>query len=239
MTIHSFAAPPSLPTSGPARRGVLFVRWGDTAAIAARAVASVRAVHPELPIHVHELPPTATLLDKAGMFDLSPFEETLYLDVDTVVLDRLDFGFDMAARYGLACCICECPWARRYGGIQGDLVEYNTGVLFFARKAKAIFDAWAARVRAVDSSIKFINQQRQEAVMPYNDQAAFALAVADAPAPPFILPMNWNLRPQWQKAWWGPVKVWHDYAPPPPPLAAWTRQQADPGAVIQYVSLGG
>ncbi|MDP6885212.1 MAG: hypothetical protein QF830_13855, partial [Rhodospirillales bacterium] len=35
---------------------------------------------------------------------------------------------------GLALCICECPWARRYGGLAGDVVEYNTGVMFFTKR---------------------------------------------------------------------------------------------------------
>src|SRR4029079_12054427 len=116
-----------------AKRGILYVKWGPNNSVLERSLRSVRAIHPELPVHVQELtgPPTPTLLDKARMMEWTPFEETVFLDVDTVVLDRLDFGFAMAAKHGLACCICECPWARRYGGISGDLVEYNTGVLFF------------------------------------------------------------------------------------------------------------
>ncbi|MEJ0070814.1 MAG: hypothetical protein WDO24_21130 [Pseudomonadota bacterium] len=40
------------------------------------------------------------------MFEHSPFETTVYLDADTVVLGRLDYGFEMAERFGLACCHC-------------------------------------------------------------------------------------------------------------------------------------
>jgi hypothetical protein len=47
------------------------------------------------------------------MAAMTPFEETLFLDADTVPLGRLDFGFEQAQRFGLACCICEVPWARR------------------------------------------------------------------------------------------------------------------------------
>src|SRR5262249_10934835 len=73
----------------------------------------------------------------------SPFDETLFLDADTVVLDRLDFGFDQAQRFGLACSICECPWSRRYRGLpKDDGVEYNTGVLFFTRSVQALFSRW-------------------------------------------------------------------------------------------------
>ncbi len=48
-----------------------------------------------------------TLNQKATMFDLSPFDETLFLDLDTVVLGRLDFGFQKAQQFGLAIAICE------------------------------------------------------------------------------------------------------------------------------------
>lgn len=220
-------------------RGVVFVTWGSgREAVLRRAVDSVRAAHPELPVHVEELGKGATLLDKARMFAFSPFEETLFLDLDTVVLDRLDFGFEMARKHGLACCICECPWARRYGGIRGDLVEYNTGVLFFTERAAPIFELWETRVREVDSSIRFYERDRL-CVMPANDQAGFALAVAESGMAPYVLPLNWNFRPAWQKTWFGPLKVWHDYAEPPREVVEFNRRQAEPGAVVEYVRMAG
>jgi len=231
------SAGPSISTSAAAKRGVLYARWGPTDAALQRSINSVRAIHPELPIHVHQLPETATVLDKAAMMNFTPFEETLFLDVDTIVLDRLDFAFDMAVRHGLACSICECPWARRYTGIKGDLVEYNTGVLFFTKKARPIFDRWNANVAAVDSSVRYYDKQKQVAIMPCNDQAAFALVVADAAALPFTLPFNWNFRPRWHRSWWGPIKIWHDYADPPPDLIKLIREQSEPGCIVQYAWL--
>jgi hypothetical protein len=224
-----------LPTSAAAKRGILYVKWGANTPILQRSIDSVRAIHPELPIHVHQLPDNSTLLDKAAMMNFTPFEETLFLDVDTTVLDRLDFGFEMGVKHGLACGICECPWARRYGGIQGDLVEYNTGVLFFTKKSQPIFDGWQAKARTIDSSIKFFNAQGQLTLMPYNDQAGFSMAVAEAPMLPFILPFNWNFRPAWHRSWWGPIKIWHDYSPPPADIVNWTKAQSDPKSIIQYV----
>lgn len=229
---------PAAPVSQRARRGILYVKWGPNTAVLDRSIRSVQAMHPELPIHVHQLPDNSSLLDKATLFDVSPFEETLFLDVDTVVLNRLDFGFEMAVRHGLACCICENPWARRYGGIKtGDLVEYNTGVLFFTPASKPIFDGWKKYVRAVDSSILFYNNNNQLVKMPYNDQAGFSLAVAEAQTPPFILPFNWNFRPAWHRAWWGPIKIWHDYSAPPPEIVKFAQEQAKPESVIQFVRM--
>src|SRR5438067_13488813 len=96
-------------------RGVLYMKWGEKAdRYYQRSVASLRKFHPDWPVHVHECPTDSNLLIKANMFDFSPFEQTLYLDVDTYVLGALDYGFEKAAQFALACCICENPWARRH-----------------------------------------------------------------------------------------------------------------------------
>jgi len=215
-------------------RGVLYVVWGSfDEALLSRSTDSVRAHHPELPIEVARLADDATLLDKAGMGSLSPFEETLFLDADTVVLGDLSFGFEKAARHGLACSICECPWARRYGGISGDTVEYNTGVLFFTDQARPVFEAWAERVKTIDSSIVFHHGDGL-ARMPLNDQAGFARAVEETAYPLFVLPYNWNFRPKWHKSWYGPLKIWHDYEPVPAPIIERSRAQSQADAVLDF-----
>lgn len=215
------------------KRGVLYIVWGNfDRAVLARSQASLARVHPDLPVHVAELPTGSTLLDKAGMLEFSPFAETLFLDADTVVLDDLSYGFEQAARFGLACSICECPWARRYGGISGEMVEYNTGVLFFTEAARAVFDAWRARNADTDSSIVFHNGD-ELARMPLNDQAGFARAVDETGFRPFVLPYNWNFRPQWHKSWFGPLKVWHDYSDVPEPLWAHNAEQAAADSIVR------
>jgi hypothetical protein len=78
-------------------RGALYIVWpGDprTEDALQRSIASLNAVHPGLPYHVEVMPEGTTLLDKARMCDLSPFDETLFIDADTVVLERFDFAFD-------------------------------------------------------------------------------------------------------------------------------------------------
>ncbi len=215
-------------------RGVLYVVWGSfDEMLLKRSMDSLSAQHPELPIEVARLAEDSTLLDKAGMHELSPFDETLYLDADTVVLGDLRFGFEKAARHGLACSICECPWARRYAGIDGETVEYNTGVLFFTDQARPVFDAWTDRVRSVDSSIIFHHGDGL-ARMPLNDQAGFAEAVEATAYPLFVLPYNWNFRPKWHKSWYGPLKVWHDYEPVPDAIIDRSRQQSQTDSVIDF-----
>ena len=219
------------------KRGVVYVSWGNKVADElARSRRSLAEWHPELPVHEIRLPDHSSLLDKPAMFERSPFESTLFLDTDTVVLDRLDFGFEKAEKYGLACCICESPWARRFGDLHGDIVEYNTGVLFFTRAAKPVFDCWDRVGRAVDSSILFhVGGQLRR--MPHNDQAGFALAIEETGFNPFVLPLNWNLRPAWQRMFAGPVKVWHDRTEVPASVQMWNERQRHAAAIIGFHQL--
>jgi len=220
-------------------RGVCYLVWGDSiGAVLDRSIASLRKFHPDLPVHVERLPatdPIEGLLLKARMFGLSPFSTTLFLDADTVVLGNLEYGFAQAERHGLACCICEAPWARRHTGLSGtgDLVEYNTGVLFFSAQARPVFEAWARIAPELDSSTQFLrdgNLVRQ----PHDDQAAFALAVHQTEFVPYVLPLNWNFRPFFHRSFFGPIKVWHAYQAVP----AWIEQLCDyyhkPDSIIQF-----
>jgi hypothetical protein len=219
-------------------RGVLYMTWGDgVEGVLQRSIASLKKIHPELPYHVLRAPaaePFFGLMQKTGMLDLSPFDETLFLDADTVVLDRLDYGFEKARRFDLACCICEVPWAARYLGLgdQPDMIEYNTGVLFFSKKAKPVFDAWGRLAKEVDATIYFRRGGRQMR-MPFNDQCGFAAAVEEAGISPFVLPLNWNLRAAVVDRFFGPIKIWHSYDDVPPELAELGEKYRSGEMVIQ------
>jgi hypothetical protein len=221
-------------------RGVIYIVWGrndKTERALERSRKSINAVHPELPVEVIRVDaddPIKGLLQKARMFARSPFRETLFLDVDTVILDRLDFGFRKAQGFGLACCICECPWARRYAGIQGETIEYNTGVMFFAESAKPIFESWERLAAQLDSSIVFLGPRGERLRMPFNDQCSFAAAIEENRFSPFVLPLNWNFRPQWQRSFFGPVKIWHDYSEVPSFFTEMRSYYERPDAIMQY-----
>jgi hypothetical protein len=221
-------------------RGVLYVVWPGEGVDAQleRSVASVKRIHPELPIHVQRFPAGSTLLDKSLMGRFTPFAETLYLDVDTVVLERLDYGFEQARRFGLACCICECPYARRFAGLsgRGDLVEYNTGVVFFTRLCSRLFDRWAGLATRLDSQLPFLAEDGLR-VMPVNDQASFAEMIATDFLHPYVLPANWNFRKQWHRGVFGPVKIWHDRSPVPQAIVDWNERHAQPGATMDFAIL--
>lgn len=222
-------------------RGVIYIVWegseSQTETMLARSIDSLSLFHPKLPYHVVRLPKESTLLDKAAMCDLTPYDETLFLDADTVVMGKLDFGFEKAAKHGMAVCICEAPWARRYACCSGDMVEYNCGIIFFTRAARPVFDRWQILNRTVDSSILFHAADGVKR-MPLNDQAGFALAVEQTRFNPYVLPMNWNFRPKWHKTWFGPIKIFHDYGDVPLSFAEFTVQQSKPDAIIQYAESG-
>lgn len=201
-------------------RGVLYIVWGEEAeAQMQRSIASLGEHHPELPHHIVRLPPKPhplqNILEKSRMMSLSPFEETLFLDADTIVLGRLDYGFQQAARFGLAVALCEAPLARRYPALpQDDAVEYNTGVVFFTRKAEPVFRRWEELTPLIDSRLPFANEHGS-GVQLYNDQCAFVAAVEAWDRPPFVLPLNWNFRAGFYWTWYGPIKIWHGYEPVP------------------------
>ncbi len=220
-------------------RGIISIYWGDEAKLPIQRLCnSVKQFCPDLRHELIKIDAVSgdpkSLNQKAAMLELSPFEETLFLDVDTVVMGNLDFGFEKAKKYGLALSICEAPWARRYPKLfRGDEIEYNTGVIFFTKKARSVFEEWKRIVYLVDSSIIGVDENGIF-TMPSNDQGSFAKAIQDTSFNPFILPINWNFRPEWHKSFWGPIKIWHDYSDPPPVIYELNNYYSNKDSIIQY-----
>lgn len=209
-------------------RGALYFVWGNLHPLLERSVASFKKWHPDLPIHVHELQAESTYLDKTVMYDVSPFDTTVFLDCDTVVLGDLTLGFEQAERFGVACCINEVPWVRRYAGLEGDGTEYNTGVLFFDKiLAEKPLRAWPRYAREVDSSCVFNHMDGGQRVQPCNDQASLSVAFQQTGFNPCVLPLNYNFRPSYHRCLAPPVKVWHDYKDPPGTLVRLSEERAN------------
>lgn len=226
--------------------GALYMVWGHSHdRLLERSLDSLKRFHPDLPVHVHRVPhdpehaPTAEMfLAKAKMSLISPFENTVYLDADTIVMGSLQYAFEKAEQFGLACCICECPWAQRYAGLKhsAGLVEYNTGVLFFTPRARDLLYMWGQLARVIDSSVRYVDQGGEK-VMSHNDQAAFAKAVEITGFNPYVLPLNWNFRPKWHRCFYGPIKVWHDVQPPPAEVAQINAFYSNADAIFRDVHL--
>lgn len=220
-------------------RGILSIYWGDESKLPIeRLKASVKKFHPELPHEVIKIEASigqaSSLNRKAEILDLSPFEETLFLDLDTVVMGRLDYGFEKAKAFDMAIAICENPWGRRYSNIFfGDQVEYNTGVIFFTKKAQPVFEEWKRLAGQVNSEMIGVDNG-EIFKMSANDQGPFALAIEQTGFNPFVLPLNWNFRPHWHKSFFGPIKIWHDYSDPPPFFEELNAYYSNKDSIIQY-----
>lgn len=227
--------------------GVLYMVWGNSHdSLLERSMASLKQYHPNLPVHVHrvhadgeDVTAAAMLLHKTRMAKISPFKTTLFLDADTTVLGSLDYGFDKARQFGLACCICECPWAKRYRGLRyaKDLIEYNTGVLFFTPAAQPVMYMWERFARTVNSAVDFHTTGGQLATMQHNDQASFARAVDTVGFNPFVLPLNWNFRPKWQRSFFGAIKIWHDPVAPSQEIIDISQNQERADSIVTYITL--
>ena len=79
-------------------RGIISIYWGDETKLPIeRLKASLKRFHPELPHEIIKIEAPvgddSSLNRKAAMHEMTPFDETLYLDIDTVVMGNLDFGF--------------------------------------------------------------------------------------------------------------------------------------------------
>jgi len=202
------------------KRGVVYIFWGNKAeTFLKRSVRSLQIHHPHLPIHYHRVAspvPGRELREKIRMKSISPFQTTLYLDIDTIVMGNLDYAFEQAERFGLACAINECPWMRRYCQPgEEDHTEYNTGVMSFTSAAGAVFDAWEMLESTTTSASSWAMPDRSPRGSAYDDQASFARALRMCNFNPFVLPVNFNYRPDFSPRAFAPLKVWHDYRNPP------------------------
>ena len=194
------------------KRGVTYLVWDNyNKAELARSIESVKKQGYE--VHVQVVHNTIKGLGKKSqMLDVSPFDVTLYLDTDTVVHGNLDFGFEMAQEYGLACCIA--PASSCYLAepnemrklIHKDLPQLNTGVIFFDKNNGMLelpgsvgFELrnWVGDYYGWGVPEVFYRWKELVGKFPEssakNDQIAFSEAVYES-LNPFILPRTWNLR---------------------------------------------
>ncbi|SEK61088.1 hypothetical protein SAMN05444413_102340 [Roseivivax marinus] len=153
-------------TSRPPRRGVMYVAWGtEHVNVARRSAESVRRSNPGLAtaLWCHPGDDTAgfdlsfTIPDglkrpKVNLLGQTPFDETLFLDNDTLVRENIDSLYALLGRFDI-CGAQVALWhrPRHHKPIRHELPdafpEINTGVLLYRRSQAALdfFDAWALR----------------------------------------------------------------------------------------------
>lgn len=151
---------------------------------------------------------------KINMYKYSVFSETVYLDSDCFVLDNLDLGFIKSRSHGFA--VSAAP-PFYYNCTEGEMVHFNTGVLFFSKSdlSKKLFNRWSQ----IASSDRYLNGFTK-------DQLGFSLAIHELDICPYILPHTWNFRIQIFKECWvhGPIKVWHARTEPPSSVYSYNDQ---------------
>jgi hypothetical protein len=222
-------------------RGVTYTAWGSGIAEAERSAVSARAFGLKTCLIAGDYQgsvfdrvvkteyPPANMTERIFVYPLSPFDQTLYLDSDTLVLGDLSYGFDMAARFGLAvsfapACFLRWHWGsmKEYGveDFPEDTVEYNAGVIFFDKHHRATEGLWEAAQYKLAKGFHGVLENRPSP--PVNDQSIFNLVLYEKKIHPFVLPQNWNFRPGVYldrglpvPSGFGPIKIWHSRLPVP------------------------
>jgi hypothetical protein len=161
--------------------------------------------------HVHVRRPEADVgarTWKTQIYALSPFDETLFLDADTECVSSPQAGFDLLRLVDVVLVqdcdrrVCERHHANHDPeertatlaeiGADGDLLYYNSGVIFFKRNARTLnlFTAW------------YTEWQRWRK----HDQLAFARALYRNPVRIGTMRESWNTHRRNQARF-----VWHNH----------------------------
>lgn len=189
------------------QQGICYIIWGDYNQ--AELDVSIQSAHKlSLPIEIIEVEPQDGYLSQLEVFDKTPFDITLYLDTDTVLLDdNLDFAFKMAQEHGIALCMDPVNLSSRYGEWFIDRPEYNFGAIFFNKK---ILDEFVYNgVRAtwyeiLNRNAKFLETESSQAVLTYTLHEEWIN--------PYVLPHNYNFMAHMQpNPLTGEIKIWHSH----------------------------
>lgn len=150
--------------------------------------------------HVHEENEEPSLLCKGKMYELSPFQNTLYLDCDTIVLRDLQLDEFYNQPNALGFCVEEASYLRRwYPSIPEYACEFNTGVIAFSAtpQNEKLFSVY--KDLCLNCTPNF-----------GNDQPFFSLAVHSENCNYRILPNGYNYRRyRDEDSIFGPVYILH------------------------------
>lgn len=167
---------------------------------------------------------------KSALLSMLPegLETVLFLDVDTIVLDDISLGFDMAEKHGIAMAPAPHYSLADFRNFQkimilegvmprGQLL-YNSGVIFFSLKhpkTRAVFNLGMALAQ------KYPNA-------PWGDQTYLTLAMDLLAFNPYTLSPSFNHR-AFGELISGSLRIWHSYKPVPD-----TAANLQPGYLHRY-----
>jgi hypothetical protein len=158
-------------------------------------------------------------LAKVEMLDVLPddYDSFLYLDTDTTVLLDVGQGFERAERHGIAMAQAahyslEHFWGfgsvlDRVGFNSRDVLQYNSGVIFFTREPQAwqVLRDWR----------RLCEEASHEGITAWWDQPYLTLAMEMAAFNPYTLSIAYNYR-NFGEPVSGFIRIWHSRIPPPP-----------------------
>lgn len=157
-------------------------------------------------------PVLASRRAKVSLYELSPFDRTLYLDSDICLLQRVDELFEQLDDYDLMMAkdvqssIAQARNLVRNGydilptlqtlgfPVDETTVQYNSGVLAFRRN-----DQMAEFFRSYRQYFELVLQHPDE--LKVKDQGAFAAAIATSALNTQVLPPTYNFMDKWKRAY--------------------------------------
>ncbi len=165
--------------------------------------------------HAFRLP---GLLAKTEIFDLLPaeYDSFVFLDSDTHVLLEIDQGFEKAETYGIAAAQASMYGLEHFWGFDAvlrdvglrsrEILQYNSGVIFFSRIPKAweVLKKWHELCA---------NEEGDASA--WGDQPYLTLAMELLGFNPYTLSIAYNYRDRGDLVC-GYVRIWHSHVPPPP-----------------------
>ncbi len=215
------------------KRAIVFLAWGEKAMNAiVRCLDESTAF--DYPVHLitdintdtsvlpEDVIITITKFTIAGnrrknalLRDLPPgFETVLFLDVDTIVLDDISLGFDMAEKFGIAMAPAphySLSHFRNFATImekegvkpRGQIV-WNSGVIFLSLKHPKVRPIFAEALHLAE---------KYEGT-PWGDQPFLSLAMEKLDFHPYALSPSFNHR-AFGELISGSIHIWHSYSDVP------------------------
>jgi hypothetical protein len=208
------------------KRGILFSAAGTSYVAAALAAAERSRAHNPVPhvIFCSEVPTSPISdaaielfvpsphphADKIAAMLRSPFEETIYLDVDCAVVGQITELFDLLARYDLAGA--HAPGYR--GALDPDVpaafYEINTGVLVYKRneRVRRVLTRWRETYLAWVAAPPFPGA---DGLVLGQDQPAFRRCLWHSDLAVYVLGPEYNWRPIQPSFLCGPARIIHAF----------------------------
>ena len=181
---------------------------------------------------------TTGLIRKSELINHLPsgYDAMLLLDSDTIVLEDISFGFEMALKHGIAMAPCHHYGLESFWNFrdvmdvekhpQRGQLQYNTGVIFFRNTldVRKVLELW----RDLSQKNQHINK---------NDQPYFTLAMEMLGFNPYTLPITYNYRGSGDVIS-GKVRIWHSHLKMPRNINArpdnWPLRRGYPAAMVYF-----